>query len=369
MERKILSLPIMMRTITTNLYLLNLVEHQSATVVNKDGLIETVGSGEPRIDYKDDSKGALLLEPSRTNLFPYSEDFSDASWSKQNVSLTSNYELSPSGNLTADRVITTNTGVDLYQDISVVENTSYQLTFYAKLRDGEDIQARFYDLSNSSNISYVNYSSQLSDNEWKRVEIEVTTPLGCTSLRVWLVALTSTVIDVSYWGAQLEEGSYATSYIPTQGSSVTRLADVCSQTVPSGIIGQTEGTMYFQTNKLFSSGTRSIALAYTSGSSYYQIYLTSSNQIRVDVNGSLLVITSAINLNILNKIAFAYKSGENILYVNGVELASSTSTTIPTSLNDFYLGNSLGNEQSGSYKDFKLYNTRLSNAELQALTT
>ena len=40
----------------------------SATVVNKDGLIETVGSGQPRIDYKDDSEGALLLEPSRTNL-------------------------------------------------------------------------------------------------------------------------------------------------------------------------------------------------------------------------------------------------------------------------------------------------------------
>ena len=48
----------------------------SATVINKDGLIETVGSGEPRIDYKDDSKGALLLEPQRTNLLPYSEDFS-----------------------------------------------------------------------------------------------------------------------------------------------------------------------------------------------------------------------------------------------------------------------------------------------------
>ena len=227
----------------------------SATVVNKDGLIETVGSGEPRIDYKDDSKGALLLEPSRTNLFPYSEDFSDASWSKQNVSLTSNYELSPSGNLTADRVITTNTGVDLYQDISVVENTSYQLTFYAKLRDGEDIQARFYDLSNSSNISYVNYSSQLSDNEWKRVEIEVTTPLGCTSLRVWLVALTSTVIDVSYWGAQLEEGSYATSYIPTQGSISDEVSDVCSQTVPSGVIGQTEGTLFVEYSNVNFNGT------------------------------------------------------------------------------------------------------------------
>ena len=61
MERKILSLPIMMRTITTSLYLLTLVRDSSATVVNKDGLIETVGSGEPRIDYKDDSKGALIV--------------------------------------------------------------------------------------------------------------------------------------------------------------------------------------------------------------------------------------------------------------------------------------------------------------------
>ena len=44
-----------------------------ATVINKDGLIETVGSGQPRIDYKDDSEGALLLEPQRTNLVTYSE--------------------------------------------------------------------------------------------------------------------------------------------------------------------------------------------------------------------------------------------------------------------------------------------------------
>ena len=127
--------------------------------------------------------------------------------------------------------------------------------------------------------------------------------------------------------------------------------------------------MYFQTNNLFPSGTRSIALAYTSLSAYYQIYFSSTNQIRIDVNGSLLVITSAINLNILNKIAFAYKSGDNALYINGVLIASSGNVTVPSSLNDFYLGNSLGNEQSGSYQDFRLYKTRLTDAQLQTLTT
>ena len=171
------------------------------------------------------------------------------------------------------------------------------------------------------------------------------------------------------WGAQLEVGSYATSYIPTSGSAVTRIKDACNQTPPDGIIGQSEGVMYFESNSLLPSGTRSIAIAHTSGSSYYQIYFTSSNQIRVDVNGVLLIISSSINLNILNKIAFAYKSGDNALYVNGVLVASSGNATVPSSLNNLYLGNSFGNEQSGSYQDFKLYNTRLSNSELAALTT
>ena len=352
----------------------NFSRDSSATVVNKDGLIETVGSGEPRIDYKDDSKGALLLEPSRTNLFPYSEDFSDASWSKQNVSLTSNYELSPSGNLTADRVITTNTGVDLYQDISVVENTSYQLTFYAKLRDGEDIQARFYDLSNSSNISYVNYSSQLSDNEWKRVEIEVTTPLGCTSLRVWLVALTSTVIDVSYWGAQLEEGSYATSYIPTQGSIVTRNQDVCSQTVPSGVIGQTEGTLFVEYSNVNFNGTSYLqSLDNGTSSERIELFIYNGNiSISVrDNNVQQVNMITNISASGNNKIAFAYKLNDFALYINGSQIALDNNGTIP-SINKY---NSYGRydgatgDMSNLLKSSSLYNTRLSNSELQALTT
>ena len=328
----------------------NFERDSKATVINKDGLIETVGSDVPRIDYKDSAEGALLLEPQRTNLVTYSEDFSQ--WFKiGGATLTSNYSVSPDGTQNSSRM-QMNVSDKFY--INVALNGDISFAVYLK---GVG-QIRLRD-NTSTGLKDVTLTS-----EWVRYELNFN-----ATISNFQIEQQTGVSDFEIFGAQLEEGSYATSYIPTQGSIVTRNQDVCSQTVPSGIIGQTEGTMYFQTNKLFSSGTRSIALAYTSGSSYYQIYLTSSNQIRVDVNGSLLVITSAINLNILNKIAFAYKSGENILYVNGVELASSTSTTIPTSLNDFYLGNSLGNEQSGSYQDFKLYNTRLSNTELQALTT
>ena len=351
----------------------------SGTVINKDGLIETVGSGEPRIDYKDDSKGALLLEPSRSNRFYYSEDFSNSIWVKQNVNLTSNYELSPSGFLNADRVITTNTGVDLYQNISVSANTTYTLTFYAKLRDGENIQARFYDLSNSSNISYVNYSSQLSNNEWKRVEIEVTTPLGCTSLRIWIVALTSTLIDVSYWGAQLEQGSYPTSYIPTSGSAVTRVAESSSQTVPDGVIGQTEGTLFTEFEFNYSDSNTQVLLKANQSSD--------ANSVGIEILGTTIKgLVNSQSSNIANiqgtiaigtiKAAIAYKTNDIAFYVNGVQVGVITSGSIAfagvvdiLTIGHFSLNGGQYFPASRPFNQAQLYNTRLSNSELAALTS
>jgi hypothetical protein len=81
----------------------------SATVVNKAGLIETVGSGEPRIDFSNDAKGALLLEPTRSNLITYSEDFSNAYWTKTGASVTSDVAISPDGSLNADKLNILNT--------------------------------------------------------------------------------------------------------------------------------------------------------------------------------------------------------------------------------------------------------------------
>ena len=345
----------------------NFDRSSSATRVNKQGLIETVGSGEPRIDYKDDSKGALLLEPSRSNRFYYSEDFSNSIWVKQNVNLTSNYELSPSGFLNADRVITTNTGVDLYQNISVSANTTYTLTFYAKLRDGENIQARFYDLSNSSNISYVNYSSQLSNNEWKRVEIEVTTPLGCTSLRIWIVALTSTLIDVSYWGAQLEQGSYPTSYIPTQGGAVTRVAESCEQTVPSDVIGQTEGVFFLDVGEYKSIGSISSAIIYLYNALGDRLGFAVSNtkliRVRVNAVNEQIADTQVEN----SKTAIRYTSTGVDVFYNGVKqtltIIGNEVFSLPTSV---YL---YSPNQSFDIKGLQLYNTALTDQELINLTT
>jgi len=353
----------------------------SGTTVNQSGLIETVGSGIPRIDFQGNTKGALLLEPQRTNLVTKSENIQD--WNKaSNASAEFGYEDPFKGNRAVKLTSSSNAqSYQVYQGGSIMSSgTTYTYSMYAKkgtgyifrldfgipdngfvhidLRDGSVLQE-------SGSVYYIGYKVESISNGWYRISMIAT----YNSSAYFRAGLYQQQGDCYVAFAQLEAGSYATSYIPTSGSAVTRVADACSQTPPDGVIGLTEGVMYFETNSLLPSGTRSIALAYTSGSSYYQIYFTSSNQIRVDVNGVLLVISSSINLNILNKIAFAYKSGDNALYINGVLVASSGNATVPSSLNDFYLGNSLGNEQSGSYQDFKLYNTRLSNSELAALTT
>jgi hypothetical protein len=76
----------------------------SGTVVNKAGLIETVGNGIPRIDFLGNTQGALKLEPQRTNLVTYSEDFADAYWGKGSTTVSSNASISLDGTLNADLI-------------------------------------------------------------------------------------------------------------------------------------------------------------------------------------------------------------------------------------------------------------------------
>ena len=323
----------------------------SATVVNKAGLIETVGSGEPRIDFLGNTKGALLLEPQRTNLITYSEGLSN--WTNlDGASVSDNSIISPDGTQNASEITFNTSGKRL---VFTVSSTQAIYSAYFKGVSGTQIKLR----DGSGAI----FNTITLTNEWVRYELNI----NASNSNVQIQS-----VDADYvyaWGVQLEQGSYATSYIPTQGSIVTRLADVCSQTPPDGVIGQTEGTVFVDATNLLTSGSRTIFLLYTSGSAFYQIYINSSNQVRADVNGTFIFLGGSVLANTNYKIAFAYKSGEYALYINGTQIATSTITTIPSSLTDYYLGSSIAGEQSGAYSQNKLYNTALTDSELQALTT
>lgn len=334
----------------------------SATRVNKAGLIETVGSGEPRIDFKDNTKGALLLEPSRTNLIDVSTDFSQASLSKGTV--TTNNAISPDGTLDADTFICNTVSATCQFVTSGTTGLSYTSSIYVKRKTGNS-QVSLRGVNNISTPIDVT-------NQWKRFAITQTSDNGTLRCGVLLSAIGD---EVYVWGAQTEQGSYATSYIPTSGSAVTRIADVCNNGANEQVIGQTEGVFYVDLKKGFTpSAFEYISLSDGTTSNTIRIFFNTSNQIGIVVgDGGVTQVNSTYSNVYLEsenlKVAFKYKQNDFALWVNGQEVITDNSGTVP---NVNYLNFGRGDTSTTWYektKEIKLYNTALTDQELIALTT
>ena len=365
----------------------------SATRVNKEGLIEVVSNNEPRIDFLNDSKGALLLEPSRSNLNDYSED--GTQWSVINTTVSLDSSISkPDGVLGAYKQTDDATDAQHRVDVrrTVVNGTEYTFSAFVKKPSGSDIN--FIYLLFSSTFSTTRFyfnieeGTSLDDggtienygNGWYRVSATATA--NSDGNGILGVNLSNASNNNTYsgtgngamyvYGIQLEQGSYATSYIPTQGSIGTRVAESCVQTPPSGIIGQTEGTMFCEVSgKSLQENSRYMSISDFNDANKRLTIYQSGGLINVYCSaGGGFNITYNPPAGPL-KIAVGYKSGDYVLYVNGVNAATSTEIAV-VACSDLGLGVNeyLGtaNPPSVGYSQAKLYNTRLSNAELQTLT-
>ena len=363
----------------------------SATVVNKAGLIETVGSGEPRIDFSNDAKGALLLEPTRSNLIPYSEDMSN--WAKGGfMNVVSNQIISPDGNLNADK-LTSNSNGSNYANINstFAANNGVSSIF---LKSGTLTQAMIYhggsakgvyvDLTNGEFLSFyssgagLTFLSEYYGNGWYRYSISDTST-STSALEVYLaknqqITTSYTTNDYLYaWGGQYEQqGSYATSYIPTSGSAVTRIADSSSQTPPSGIIGQTEGIAYVEIDwkgnneeSIFSvlhDGTVNNRMDFGYSAVFNSFYFN----VRTGGSGQGLMQYASPTIG-KYKVAISYKNNDFALWVNGVKEALDSSGSVPVTT-QYNVGNYIGGGREHSIINSKLYNTALTDAELISLT-
>jgi len=182
--------------------------------------------------------------------------------------------------------------------------------------------------------------------------------------------------------AQVEEGSYPTSYIPTQGSAVTRIADVCNNSGNEQVINSSEGVLYAEIKGFISLDTiepnRYITL--TNGTSNERIALLlggNNNQLRAIAYSNtqsinLSFTTSLTEVKQFNKLAVKYKSGDYAFFLNGVKIGGSSETNIFSSntFNDLSFDVGGGTQQfRGIVKDIRVYNTALTDQELQALTT
>jgi hypothetical protein len=178
------------------------------------------------------------------------------------------------------------------------------------------------------------------------------------------------------WGAQIEAGSVATSYIPTTTAAVTRNADVISLSgAVSGCIGQTEGTIYWEGDALV-SGSQDILFINRNNTNSVVLYKGPTNLINARVHASgaaALTISDTVSRTGFLKLAVAYKSGDSTFYINGTRVGTlnTTAFTFTAALNTIRFGDDafLLGRGDQRCRAVALYSTRLTDSELAALTT
>jgi hypothetical protein len=334
----------------------------------------------PRIDYTGGGCGKLLLEPQRTNLLTYSEQLNNAAWLNAGGTTTANTAVSPSGYQDADTL----TGVR-YQ--ATFASNTYTLSVFAKKVDGDNtLTLRFdvpttkvavFNLNNGTIVGAdAGYTPTITNygNGWYRCTL--TTPASTTIANVVFVSASSGASSTYVWGAQLEAAFYATSYIPTLGSASTRGSDAASKTGISSLIGQTEGTLYFEgtIEGVGATTRRLISLSNGGNNNMLQVYNasnTNSLELVVTTAGAtqaVITASSSITFGQAFKFAFAYANNDFVFYVNGVQIGIDGSGSVPaTSVVQFARGDG-NNAHEGTNSQLLLFKTRLSNADLAALT-
>jgi len=376
----------------------NFSRASKATVINKDGLIEEVGSNIPRIDFLGNTQGAFLLEPSRSNFYTQSNLFSFGG------NVTSNNALSPDGTLNASKITKTSSSdqfVILPWSASLSTSTTYSLSFFVK-HNGDDLDLRYesnnyndwgatpvddggvswnalFEVRENSVIASTvnNCTSNVINfgNGWYRVVVYVTTSSSITptSPSNLIRVIGSDTKQFLMYGAMFEQGSYSTSLINTQGSTVTRLADSCNNGANEQVINSTEGVLYAEVS-LLSPATSSAIISLSDGSSnrLFFEFFTANRLYAIIENGSssfntVQTITQTDN----NKLAFKYSASGCKLYINGTGYSfgglSFSSETLDT-LN-FASSNGTSSPFYGKTKAIAVYKEALTDAELQSLTT
>lgn len=338
--------------------------NSSATRVNQAGLIEASQSNDtPRLDYTT-GQGAFLLEPQSTNLITYSEDFSQ--WTANSgSSVVTNNAISPDGTQNASTFTfdgTFNGRVELLTDGIT---TSEDVTFSVYLKTLSGTEQVF--IGHSS----FGFKEVTVDNQWKRYTSTATASAGFAYPRVRIDSATSVLV----WGYQLEQQSYATSYIPTNGSTVTRSAETANSSGNSDLFNSTEGVLYAEISALSDDGTNR-QIAVSDGSSNNRAYLgfrTQSNQIigAVVDGGTENFMNHTISDTTTNfKIALKYKENDLALFFNGTKVATDTSATMPSGLNELAFDDGGGfSDFYGKAKGVAVFKEALTDIELEKLTS
>jgi hypothetical protein len=367
--------------------------------------VQTVASAYygPRFDYNPVTLVplGLLIEEQRVNLGLYSDELDNAVWTKSLASVTANATTSPDGTANADKLTAdgSNNPHDVRQTITYTAAV-HTLSVYAKKDTGDFVQLRFSAAAVTGGTGFANFdlnagtvgtigaglsaaSITPAGNGWYRCTITGTTNAGTAFFSFYIVSNAAApsaesgtfTTSVFLYGAQLEVAAFATSYIPTVASQVTRTADTTTMTGTnfSDWYNQSEGTIVVNGDSF--RGTAGSARNFQIDDG------TSANNIRAAGASVLQVVDATVVQASLGptplipfdgtayKFASAYKLNDFASVTTGA-VATDTSGTVPTAINQLSIGSGSGtNYLNGHIRTFTFYPSRLSNAQLQALAS
>lgn len=351
----------------------------------------------PRFDYDPVTRAprGLLIEEQRTNLLLRSEEFDNAAWSKINGSVTANATTSPDGTVDADLFIPNTTAAVQHRIDQTPVSSAVAQVFsvfvkasgytWISLRVGS--VGRAFDIVNGTVGTNGTMTGTITSfgNGWYRCAIAVPSPLANDICRINVEngdAIASVFAGdgtsgIFLYGAQLEAGAFATSYIPTVASQVTRTADVAAINAPNfaSWYNQSEGTILVEavTFKPTTVAATGLAVDVSDGGVNNRHYIGANGATaegRTVVGGVTQVsIFQTYTANATEKLAYAYKVNDFAFFRNGSQVGTDTSGTIPT-VDRMFIGNAAGSAAfwNGWLRSIRYYPTRLTQAQGQALT-
>jgi hypothetical protein len=361
----------------------------TGTYINSSGYVTSAAINAPRFDYDPTTltPRGLLIEGSASNLVLQSDTLpTPTNWVANSIVRTNVSAVTPDGNTTATTCGLSHTGSGSFrsQTVTVVASTTYTFSFWAKNNGGSVALYRAYNASGSADIvAETSYFTQINSSTWTRVQFTFTTPVGCTSVYVYPLSQASGTSNLLIWGAQLEAGSGASSYIPTAASQGSRAADSCVMTGANFSSWFTLGPGTVLAHQDFTkNNTRNLVATISNGGTTYiemgyRAVGHSTEAIGYNNAGALTFTSTAFTptINTAYKSAYVWEPGVTQLNVcaNGT-FGTAASSPVTGAMDRLVLGADATSPtdsyiKNGHIRSLKYWPTRLPNAQLQALTT
>ncbi len=332
----------------------------------------------PRIDYTDSlTSPSFLLEPQSTNLVTFSEDLTGGSLKFATATANTNETRDPGGKNNATKFEVTQSGSDSYVRTGYTAAvTDFSCFIYLKGKKGQ----KFQFFAARDNYAELNPGvSGVCTGEWQKVSFSGTFSTTSSTVIIGLEFGQSTDDSVKgqvyyAWGCQLEALSYPTSYIPTAGSTVTRAQETCNGAGNASTFNSTEGVLYAEIAALADDGiTRRFSISDGTNNNRVLIGFSSSNRFQFVVSdGGSVVVNQLITVSDItefNKVAISYKLNDCVIWINGQEVGTDTSATMPSGLNTLNFNQGSATENFyGKTKGIYVFNEALTDDELQQLT-